>query len=141
VDDHLAPNLRIKATAVPTQHFSGRHPRDINQTLWAGWVVEFFRKDKPFKRLYFVGDTGYNPIDFKNIGKKWDYMDLSLIPIGTYLPREVNSRLSLGMHWKTFHLSDEPLHQPPYDLLIALQKDGIDPSTFLAVEPGFYINW
>lgn len=158
-DEHAAPHVQLKATAVPSQHFSGRSFRDMNETLWAGWVVEFMRKEKPFKRLYFVGDTGYNPVDFKNIGKKWGHMDLSLIPIGTYLPREfmspvhiepvnsvnihkeVGSRLSLGMHWKTFHLSDEPLHQPPYDLLGALQKEGIDPNAFLAVEPGFYVNW
>jgi N-acyl-phosphatidylethanolamine-hydrolysing phospholipase D len=151
--------FQIKATAVPTQHFSGRNPLDINQTLWAGWVLDFDRKTRPPKRFYFVGDTGYNPHDFKEIGKKWGYMDLSLIPIGTYLPRkfmspvhaepsdsvkihrEVGSLLSVGMHWKTFHLSDEPLNQPPYDLLLALEKEKIDPASFLALEPGYPINW
>ncbi|HSW87405.1 MAG TPA: MBL fold metallo-hydrolase [Rhabdochlamydiaceae bacterium] len=151
--------LNIKATAVPTQHFSGRSPLDINQTLWAGWVLDFERKTRPPKRLYFVGDTGYNQHDFKNIGEKFGYMDLSLIPIGTYLPiqfmspvhiqpgdsvkihKEVGSQLSIGMHWKTFNLSDEPLNQPPYDLLLALEKEHINPASFLALEPGRVINW
>ena len=29
---------------------------------------------------------------------------------------EVGSKLSIGMHWKTFCLSDEPMNRPPYDL-------------------------
>lgn len=145
---------KIKATAVPTQHFSGRHLFDANKTLWVGWVVEINNK-----RLYFVGDTGYNPYDFKQIGESFSSMDLSLIPIGTYVPRkfmspvhvepknavrihkEVNSKLSIGMHWKTFNLSDEPFHQPPFDLLKALEKEEIDPLSFVALEPGREINW
>lgn len=146
----------FKATAVPAQHFSGRHSYDLNSTLWVGWVIE---EEKTQKRLYFVGDTGYNPFDFKEIGEKWGGMDLSLIPIGSYVPRkfmspvhidptdavkihrDVRSKLSLAMHWKTFCLSDEPMHQPPFDLYHALEKEGIDPLTFLAVEPGREVNW
>jgi|SRR5579872_2974211 len=142
-------------TAVPAQHFSGRSLKDTNRTLWAGWVVEH----KAGKRFYFVGDTGYNPVDFKKIGEKWGGMDLSLIPIGSYSPRkfmspvhvdpndavrihrEVGSKLSVAIHWKTFRLSDEPPLQPPYDLYLALQEQGIDPLTFLASEPGHAINW
>lgn len=146
----------FKATAVPAQHFSGRHSYDLNWTLWAGWVVE---DAKSGKRLYFVGDTGYNDHDFKLIGEHWKTMDLSLIPIGSYVPRkfmspvhiepadavkihkEVGSLLSLAMHWKTFCLSEEPMHQPPFDLYHALKKEGLDPVKFLAVEPGYEVNW
>lgn len=153
------PQLTIKATATPTQHFSGRKALQLNRTLWMGWVVQFFQKHELKKSLYFVGDTGYNPIDFKAVGDRFGKMDLSLIPIGCYIPRdfmscvhiepenavrihqEVKSQLSLGMHWKTFHLSDEPMNQPPYDLFLALQKAKIDPHTFLAVEPGHALNW
>ncbi len=144
----------LKFTLTPAQHYSGRCGYDLNRTLWGGWVVE-----SSAKRFYFVGDTGYNPHDFKQIGKKWGFMDLSLIPIGCYRPRkfmspvhvepkdavrihqEVGSKLSLGMHWKTFHLADESPHEPPYDLFLALQEGGIDPLTFLAVEPGYSVNW
>jgi N-acyl-phosphatidylethanolamine-hydrolysing phospholipase D len=144
----------IKVVATPSQHFSGRRGYDVNRTLWVGFVIECGGK-----RFYFVGDTGYNPYDFKQIGEKWKSMDLSLIPIGSYLPRsfmspvhiepkdalriheEVGSKLSIGMHWKTFRLSDEPFHQPPYDLFLALKQEGIDPATFLVLEPGHAINW
>lgn len=149
-------NERIKVTAVPAQHFSGRRASKMNDTLWAGWVVSLPVDQKCF---YFVGDTGYNPYDFKQIGAHFKKIDLSLIPIGSYVPRrfmspvhieprdavrihkEVHSLLSLGMHWKTFRLSDEPMHQPPFDLLLAMQEEGMDPKTFLPVDPGVAINW
>jgi len=149
----------IIITAVPAQHFSGRGIFDKNTTLWSGYVVDFLRSNKQEKRLYFVGDTGYNEKDFKEIGKKFGEMDLSLIPIGTYVPKrfmdpvhigpeksvaihtEVSSHLSIGMHWKTFRLSSEHLDRPPFDLYCALEKQGIDPKTFRILEPGQTINW
>lgn len=143
-------------TAVPAQHFSGRHILDYNQSLWTGFVVE---EENLKKRFYFAGDTGYNEFDFKEIGKKFNWMDLSLIPIGAYIPRaftrpihvdpyeavkihsDVNSKFSVAMHWKTFHLSDEPQNLPPYDLHLALKQGNIDPTKFIAVDPGRYVNW
>lgn len=146
----------FKISAVPTQHFSGRTAPHSNKTLWLGYVVEDLKTSKV---LYFVGDTGYNPYDFKDIGAKFPKIDLSLIPIGAYSPRkfmatvhieprdavnihkDVGSSFSLGMHWKTFRLSEEPQEQPPYDLLQALNLEKIDPSRFLAPDPGYKINW
>lgn len=143
-------------TAVPAQHFSGRHILDYNQSLWAGFVVE---EDLSKKRFYFAGDTAYNDFDFKEIGKKFRGMDLSLIPIGAYIPRafmqpihvdpseavkiheDVNSKFSIAMHWKTFHLSDEPQNLPPYDLHLALKQANIDQMKFIAIDPGRYVNW
>jgi N-acyl-phosphatidylethanolamine-hydrolysing phospholipase D len=156
------PEIRGQITAVPAQHFSGRKGFDLNATLWTGWVVEITSLEKDnlkTKRCYFAGDTGYNPVDFKKIGEKFSLIDLSLIPIGSYSPRafmevvhvnpqdavrihqEVGSRLSIGMHWKTFRLSDEPLDRPPYDLYQSLLKENIDPSKFIVVRPGHAINW
>lgn len=144
----------VRITAVPAQHFSGRSLWDKNRTLWCGYVVEC--KGKTF---YFAGDTGYNPFQFKEIGKKWESIDLSLIPIGTYLPKrfmqpvhinpkeaveihkDVGSHLSLGMHWKTFLLSDEPPGRPPYDLYLAMKEKGLSFASFLPIEPGQSVNW
>ncbi|NGX40174.1 MAG: hypothetical protein KR126chlam1_01519 [Chlamydiae bacterium] len=146
----------FKVTAVPSQHFSGRKSPDMNKTLWAGYVVESLLNAKVF---YFVGDTGYNERDFKAIGEKYPEIDLSLIPIGAYSPRkfmapvhiepkdavkihlDVNSRLSLGMHWKTFCLSEEPMNQPPFDLFLSMKENNLDVGTFLPIEPGQKINW
>jgi len=141
-------------TAVPTQHFSGRTFWDQNKTHWNGYVVE-----TRSKKLYFTGDTGYNSKDFKAIGNHFPYMDLSLIPIGTYCPKkfmqpvhigpyeavtihqEVKSRLSLGMHWNTFRLSNEPTHRPPYDLYQAMNEKKLPFETFLPIDIGTYINF
>ena len=150
--------VTLKVTSTPAQHFSGRTLRDFNKTLWCGWVVEMGRQEM-VKRFYFVGDTGYNPYDFKAVGRHWGAMDLTLIPIGCYSPRvfmspihtdpfdalmihkEVGSKLSLGMHWGTFHLADEGVLTPPYHLFCEMKKQSIDVSTFLAPMPGDQIAW
>lgn len=136
-------------TAVPSQHFSGRSLWDQNTTHWNGYVLQ-----AGIKLLYFVGDTGYNPVDFKEIGRQFTKMDLSLIPIGTYAPKrfmqpvhiepqeavqihlDVNSQLSLGMHWNTFRLSDEPQNRPPYDLYLAMKEKKLPFETFLPIDIG-----
>ncbi len=151
--------LDLKITAVPSQHFSGRGIFDLNKSLWCGFVVEMQRKQKENKKLYFVGDTGYNPNLFREIGKEFGKMDLSLIPIGTYVPnrfmapvhidpesavsihQEVNSKLSVGMHWYTFRLSEESQLQPTYDLFLAMKQAKIDPLKFRAIFPGQVLNW
>lgn len=142
--------------AVPAQHYSGRSMLDGNKSLWAGYVVTI-KKDQ--KKLYFTGDSGYNEVDFKMIGDKFKKMDLSLIPIGTYIPRkfmkpvhtdpqgavkmhkDVRSEFSVGMHWHTFHLSDEDMLLPPYELYLSLVDENINPKEFVVLEPGSYVNW
>ena len=145
----------LTITAVPSQHFSGRGILDTNTTNWNGYVVEGEREKKAF---YFVGDTGYNREDFVKIGQQWN-LDLALIPIGTYLPsafmrpvhlspkeavqihKEIQAKKSVAMHWKTFRLSEEPMERPPYDLYLAMEKQNLDPKSFLVVEPGKHVNW
>lgn len=145
---------KCKITAVPAQHFSGRTFWDQNKTHWNGYVLECASK-----RIYFTGDTGYNEIDFKEIGKQFQSMDLSLIPIGTYVPKkfmqtvhispeeavqihqDVGSKFSLGMHWNTFKLSDEPQDRPPYDLYLAMREKKIPYDKFLPIEIGVQVNF
>lgn len=145
---------KCKITAVPAQHFSGRTLWDKNKTHWNGYVVE-----TSSKKLYFTGDTGYNCKDFKAIGRHFGQIDLSLIPIGTYVPKEfmqpvhinpyeavqihqdVHSHFSLGMHWNTFHLSDEPHNRPPYDLYLAMRDKQLPYEAFLPIGIGTYVNF
>jgi N-acyl-phosphatidylethanolamine-hydrolysing phospholipase D len=150
---------QLRITAVPAQHFSGREVFDINDTLWCGWVVEFFSEKWRQKSFYFCGDTGYNPIDFREIGRLFGPFDLSLIPIGAYLPRkimanihinpyeallvhkDVQSNLSVGCHYHTFELAQEHMSQPPYDLLQAMNIQKIPKEQFLLLDIGQTINW
>lgn len=152
-------NIKMTITAVPAQHFSGRWGWHTNTTHWAGYVVEIEREKGEVKRFYFVGDTGYNSQDFRKIGERFGSIDLSLIPIGSYAPTqfmapvhidpkgavdihlETRSKLSLGMHWKTFKLSSEGADQPPYDLYLEIRKRNLNPRKFLPLEPGERVEW
>lgn len=151
--------LELIVSSVPAQHHSGRGLFDANKSLWSGYVLRFIKRNEMKKSLYFVGDTGYNPYDFKKIGEKFKTIDLALCPIGTYKPyrfmqtvhlspeeavcihKDVGASLSLGMHWKTFKLSEEEMHRPPYDLYLAMEKHKLNPATFLPIEPGVTVNW
>lgn len=138
----------LRVHAVPAQHFSVRTLFDANQTLWCGWVLE-----GPAGRVFFSGDTGYSP-DFQEIGRRLGPMRLSLIHIGGYRPRwfmqpmhcdpreavqihrDVGSRQSIGMHWGTFKLTDEPLGEPPRLLQQVLKEAGIPAERFTVLDIG-----
>lgn len=151
------PTIRLHS--VPAQHNSGRGMFDRDKTLWMGHVVEVNPHEGETKTLYFVGDTAYNPFDFRKIGERFPSIDLCLCPIGTYKPErfmrtvhsspedavnihsDVKSNLTLGMHWKSFRLSYEHPHAPAYDLYREMKKRGLDLSSFLAIEPGDIVPW
>jgi N-acyl-phosphatidylethanolamine-hydrolysing phospholipase D len=135
-------------TCVPAQHFSGRSMTDRNSTLWAGWVAEL----NGFK-IFFAGDTGYSP-DFNDIYQRLGSMDLSLIPIGAYEPRwfmkdvhtnpddavliheDLHSQYSVGMHWGTFILTDEPVDTPPKRLAEVLSERNLATDSFESFKHG-----
>ncbi len=135
-------------TAVPMQHWSKRTPITNNDTLWVGWVV----KVKKFK-FFFLGDTGYAPL-FKEIGNRLGPFDLCAIPIGAYEPRwfmknqhisppesllihkDVNCKQSIGIHWGTFALTDEPLNEPPRVIAELKAKMGISDDEFFVLQHG-----
>jgi L-ascorbate metabolism protein UlaG (beta-lactamase superfamily) len=138
----------LKFTLTPAQHWSSRTPWDRDKTLWGGWVIE-----QPSFRFFFAGDTGYSPV-FKDIGKRLGSVDLAAIPIGAYEPRwfmsimhadpeeavkihlDIHSRHSVGMHWGTFILTDEPLDEPPQKLAAARLAAGIPPEEFFVMKHG-----
>ncbi len=138
----------IRVHCVPAQHFSIRTPFDANKTLWSGWVLA-----TPVGSIFFAGDTGYSP-DFQKIGQRLGPMRLSLIPIGGYMPRwfmkpmhlnpleavlvheDVQSQESIGMHWGTFKLTDEPLAEPPLFLEKVLNERKIALDKFITLKFG-----
>lgn len=138
----------VDITFVPVQHWSQRTPFDRNRTLWGGWVLR-----APTYSVFFSGDTGYSK-DFADIGERIGGVDLALIPVGVYEPRDfmkpqhvnpeeavrihqdVRARLSIGVHWGTFELGDEPLDQPIGDLARALQTADVSADRFILLKHG-----
>ncbi len=155
---HYGEGVKVGAQSVPAQHFSGRYGWDRNRSLWCGWCLRLEQKGK-VKQVYFAGDTGYNQYDFNEIYKRCGAMDLSLIPIGAYMPRDfmrsvhvnpseavqmhldVHSKLSIAGHWGTFRLSSEGRKRPPFDLFLAMQSRGLPFEQFRVLNPGQTINW
>jgi len=142
---------------VPAQHWSGRGLTDRMRTLWGGFAVM-----APDCHLFFAGDTGYSR-DFVDIRERLSHrqgdddgggFDLALLPIGAYEPRwfmseqhvnvheavkihrDLGAKRSLGMHWGTFQLTDEPLDEPPRVLAELRQAHGIDDDVFFTLAVG-----
>lgn len=148
----------VKFTSTYAKHFSGRTMWNYNKSLWMGIVVEL-RTISAVKRFYFAGDTGYDSLGFQEIGKHFKKIDLSLLPIGAYSPREfmrpvhvnpqeaiqihkdVCSQLSIAGHFGTYKLSSEKMNQPPYELYLGLKERQISPFQFRVLRPGQTINW
>lgn len=138
----------LSVTCVPARHWSKRTLLGRNRTLWAGWVVaaEGFR-------FVFLGDSGYADV-FREIGARLGPFDLAAIPIGAYAPRwfmapfhmnpeeavrahrDLRARRSVGIHWGTFVLTDEPLDEPPRRLAAAREAAGLDPEAFRVLAHG-----
>jgi L-ascorbate metabolism protein UlaG (beta-lactamase superfamily) len=50
--------------------------------------------------------------------------------------RDIGARLSVGIHWGTFQLTDEPLDQPATDLAAAREKLGLGSREFVTLRHG-----
>ncbi|XP_063691063.1 N-acyl-phosphatidylethanolamine-hydrolyzing phospholipase D-like [Bolinopsis microptera] len=148
---HTFQEGELTFTCLPAQHWSMRIAPgiDMNYSLWCGWRVMSSEKN-----VYFAGDTGYNNRIFRQIGNHCGPFDLSLIPIGAYEPREylkcqhvnpeeavkvhdeVNSKLSLGIHWGTLRQGKEHYLAPPRDLKYALEVANINEAKFVTFQHG-----
>ena len=129
-------------TATPTQHFSGRGLWDYAQTLWCSWIIQIGDKN-----IWFGGDTGYNDVQFKRIGREYGPFDLGFIPIGAFEPRwfmqpmhinpteavlvhrDINTTQSIGIHWGAFRFSAEPIDAPMLKLNAAAAAANVNFST------------
>ncbi|KAL9551191.1 hypothetical protein MBANPS3_004393 [Mucor bainieri] len=116
-------NTDIMIACVPAMHWSGsRTPFEKNNTLWCSYVIKASDDDK----IFFCGDTGYSPELFKAIGNLYAPFTLAAIPIGSFMPTQLMQhlhmgpedaikahfdlgcpRVSVGIHWGTFMMSDE----------------------------------
>jgi L-ascorbate metabolism protein UlaG (beta-lactamase superfamily) len=129
----------VRVTFVPSQHWSRRGLRDVNLTLWGGFVVQ-----GPSGTVYHAGDTAYFS-GFAQIGARFSGIDAALLPIGAYDPPwfmerqhmnpeqavqafvDLGARTFVAMHWGTFKLTDEPLDEPPSRLRAEWARRALPP--------------
>ena len=117
----------LKITLLPAVHWSKRTFWDTNKTLWGNFLIEHNGR-----KIFFACDTGYGEI-YKDLGKKYGPIDLTMINIGAYdfrpmfnksiyhttpeealnIAQDLKSKKVLGMHWGTFVLSLDPIMDPP----------------------------
>ncbi len=151
------PAGRVEIAMTPVQHWSGRRLDDRMKTLWGGYAVF-----APRFQLFFSGDAGYSR-DFADVRARFASrqgpgrgggFDLALLPIGAYEPRwfmkpqhmdpaealqasiDLGAKATLGIHWGTFALTDEPLDQPPRDLAQARAGHGAEGDAFFTLPIG-----
>nr|BFD65976.1 MBL fold metallo-hydrolase [Bdellovibrio sp. HAGR004] len=145
-DEVKVQNLSFVFT--PAQHWTQRWLFQRNQSLWGGWSI----KTDGFHFVY-TGDTGYSK-DFADIHARRGDVDLAMIPVGAYEPRwfmglqhvdpdgavqihqDLRSKHSIGVHWGTFRLSDEPMAEPPVELGRARKKAGLEDGAFHVMKHG-----
>ena len=134
--DTFHPQEKLKITATPAQHFSGRGLTDRNRTLWSSFIIQ-----GPNHRLFFGGDSGYFD-GFKWIGDQFGPFDMTFLETGAYnekwhhihmFPEEtVQAHLDLGgnllhpLHWATFNLSLHSWYDPMRRLTRAAEKLGVN---------------
>lgn len=133
----------VRVTLVPAQHWSSRTPFDRHEVLWGGYVVQ-----RAGFSMYYSGDTGYSK-DFQDIGARFGGFDFAQIPVGCYEPRwfmgnqhvnepeaikihrDVRSKLSMGVHWGTFRLCDDPIDRVIDEFPKAVTAAGLNSAEFV----------
>ena len=136
--DEIRINNDLKITLLPAVHWSKRSLTDTNKTLWGNFLIEYKNK-----KILFACDTGYGNI-YKELGKKYGPIDLTMINIGAYdfrpmfeksiyhttpeealeIAQDLRSKKVLGTHWGTFVLSLEPIMEPPVRFKASAEKYG-----------------
>jgi N-acyl-phosphatidylethanolamine-hydrolysing phospholipase D len=131
--DRLASPHEAWLTCLPAQHWSSRSFFDRNYRLWSSMACHF-----PSEQLFYFGGDTARPDSFPLFEQIRDYLarpiDLAALPIGAYAPAELcrdahmhpheavqvhealRAQRSVGIHWGSFPLAEEPLHEPA-DLL------------------------
>jgi L-ascorbate metabolism protein UlaG (beta-lactamase superfamily) len=141
---------QVRATIVPSYHWSARNLGDRRLALWGGFVL-----DTPRGKIYCAGDTAYQDGKiFKDIRNRCGEPLVAILPIGAYDPRwfmntqhtnpaealqvaiDVGAQHLLGVHWATFQLTDEPWDEPAHLLDAAVSERKPAYLTAKALRPG-----
>ena len=123
----------LKITFTPAKHWGARVLHDQHRG-YGGYVIEF-----EGRRIYHCGDSAYFS-GFREIGRKLA-PEIALLPIGAYEPpsfrdvhmgpeqevqafHELKSKTMVPMHFGTYRLSYEPMHEPAQRLMLAGNEAG-----------------
>jgi L-ascorbate metabolism protein UlaG (beta-lactamase superfamily) len=80
----------VRITGVPVRHFNGRYGFDatwLEYNTSTAYMIEY-----QGKTVFFAGDTGYDPVIFRDLRKKFT-IDVALIPIAPVEPRDFMKRV------------------------------------------------
>ena len=133
----------LKITLTPCHHWGARVLTD-NHRGFGGFIVEVGGRT-----IFHCGDTAYFD-GFREIGQRHS-IDVALLPIGAYDPpsgREVHmnpeeavrafldlgARCMVPMHFGSFRLSYEPMHEPLERLISCAASHGIADRIFAMTE-------
>jgi L-ascorbate metabolism protein UlaG (beta-lactamase superfamily) len=125
----------LTITATPARHWGARLFHDAHRGF-GGYVVH--AEGAPV--LYHSGDTAYFG-GFRDIARRLR-PEIALLPIGAYYPDsyrsvhtspedalqafvDLGARVMIPMHYNTFRLGREPMHEPLPRLLSAAQRSGL----------------
>jgi len=134
-DSYELASGKVTVSAVPAAHYSSVFGKK-NETLWAGFIISFYDRDKVERKIYFAGDTDYGSFIKRDI-TPYGPFDVACIGVGGfYLPyksradfvhtnpeeavetaKDINAKHLVGMHWGTARMADEN----PNELLPRMQ--------------------
>jgi L-ascorbate metabolism protein UlaG (beta-lactamase superfamily) len=123
----------LKITFTPAKHWGARVLHDSHRG-YGGYVIEY-----QGRQIYHCGDSAYFE-GFKEIGDRLA-PEIALMPIGAYEPpsgrdvhmgpeeairafQELKARIFVPMHFGTYRMSYEPMHEPEERLKIAGSEAG-----------------
>lgn len=124
----------IKITFTPAKHWGARVIADRFRG-YGGFAIEFRGRV-----IYHCGDSAYFD-GFEEIGKRLK-PEIALLPIGAYDPpsgkdhhmnpeqavdvfKSLRSKIFIPMHYGSYRMSYEPMHEPEQRLLSAASERGI----------------
>jgi L-ascorbate metabolism protein UlaG (beta-lactamase superfamily) len=126
----------LKITFTPAKHWGARMLVDKHRG-YGGYSIEY-----KGRKIYHVGDTAYFP-GFREIGERLE-PEIVLMPVGAYEPpsfrdvhispedavkafQELRGKVMVPMHWGTYRLSYEPMHEPAQRVMLAAAKAEVLP--------------
>jgi L-ascorbate metabolism protein UlaG (beta-lactamase superfamily) len=141
---------QARVHVVPVYHWSRRRVFDRNKALWGGFVVE-----TKGGNVYVAGDTGlWDGAFFAQARERLGPFRLAVLPVGAYEPRwfmkdqhvnpaeavRIHELLgappTLGVHLRTFQLTDEAIDRPEQELAEALREGKVPEGRFITLPAG-----